>query len=67
MTEEKIGRINHLAKKAKTEGLSDAEKQEQASLRAEYIADYRKNFTGILDHTYLRHPNGKTEKLKRKP
>ena len=37
MTDEKIARINALAKKAKTEGLTDAEKKEQQELRAEYV------------------------------
>ena len=33
MNEEKIARINELARKAKTVGLSDEEKVEQAKLR----------------------------------
>ena len=35
MTDEKIKRINELARKAKAEGLTDEEKQEQALLRRE--------------------------------
>ena len=46
MTDEKIARINALAKKAKTEGLTDAEKKEQQALRAEYVADFRKELEG---------------------
>ena len=38
MTDEKIARINALAKKSRTpEGLTAEEKAEQASLRREYI------------------------------
>ena len=38
MTKEKIARINELAKKSRTEeGLTEAEKAEQAALRREYI------------------------------
>ena len=50
MTDEKIQRINELAKKAKTEGLTDEEKAEQQALRQEYIEAYRrsKNATIIM-------------------
>ena len=37
MTPEKIARINELAKKKKTEGLTPEEAVEQAKLREEYI------------------------------
>ena len=51
MTQEKIKRINELAKKAKTpEGLSEAELKERAELRAEYLADVRKNLKAQLDN-----------------
>ena len=39
MTNEKIARINELAKKSKTTGLTEAEKAEQQALRREYIDD----------------------------
>ena len=38
MTQEKINRINELYHKSKATGLTDAEKEEQAMLRREYIA-----------------------------
>ena len=41
MTEEKIARINALAKKSKTTGLTEAEKAEQQTLRQEYLADIK--------------------------
>ena len=37
MDEKKIARINLLYRKSKTEGLTEAEKKEQADLRREYI------------------------------
>ncbi len=43
-----IKRINELANKAKIEGLNDAEKSEQASLRAEYLAKFRDGFKSQL-------------------
>lgn len=50
MTDEKIKRINALAKKAREEGLTDAEKAEQKTLRDEYIAIFRKNLKAQLDN-----------------
>lgn len=49
MTKEKIARINELAKKAKAEGLSDAEKAEQQALRDEYRAEFRASLEAQLD------------------
>ncbi|MCD7918981.1 MAG: DUF896 domain-containing protein [Clostridiales bacterium] len=54
MTQEKIDRINALARKAKTpEGLTAAEKAEQAALRQEYVAAVRTSLRGQLDNTYV--------------
>ena len=43
MEQEKIDRINELAKKKKEEGLTEAEAAEQAALREEYIEGYRRS------------------------
>ena len=64
MTDEKIARINALAKKSKTEGLTEAEKQEQQALRAEYIADFRKNLKSQLDNTVVISPDGTSYRLR---
>ncbi|MCD8366518.1 MAG: DUF896 domain-containing protein [Clostridiales bacterium] len=54
MTQEKIDRINALARKSKTpEGLTAAEKAEQAALRQEYVAAVRASLRGQLDNTYV--------------
>ena len=59
MEKAKIDRINALAAKAKTsEGLTDAELAEQKALRAEYIAEFRASFTGILENTVIQYPDG---------
>ena len=47
MNEKKIQRINELARKKKTVGLTGAEKVEQAELRKEYIEGYRRS---LLHH-----------------
>lgn len=49
LQKEKIDRINYLAKKAKTEGLTNLEKKEQKELREEYLKAFRKNFKSQLD------------------
>jgi len=63
---ERLDRINELAAKAKKEGLTPAEKEEQARLRQEYLAQFRANFRGILDNTSIHRPDGSVESLKRK-
>ncbi|MCD8181710.1 MAG: DUF896 domain-containing protein [Firmicutes bacterium] len=49
MEREKIERINHLAKKAKTVGLTDEELSERDSLRREYLDAIRQSFKQTLD------------------
>jgi uncharacterized protein YnzC (UPF0291/DUF896 family) len=44
-------RINVLARKAKTVGLTDEEKAEQAKLRDEFRAAFRRNFGLQLENT----------------
>ena len=49
MNKEKIERINELAKKSRTaEGLTEAEKAEQAALRQEYRDGVKANLEGQL-------------------
>ena len=51
MTQEKIARINELAKKSKTTGLTEAEKAEQQALRREYIDDMKASLRAQLANT----------------
>lgn len=44
-------RINELAKKEKTVGLTDEEKAEQKRLRDEFRAEFRKNLALQLENT----------------
>ena len=66
MEQSKIDRINALAKKAKTEGLTEAETAERKALREEYIASYRKSLRAQLDNMVIVEPNGERRKLKPK-
>ena len=54
MTNEKIARINELARKSKTTGLTEAEKAEQQALRQEYVADVKASLRAQLNNTSIR-------------
>lgn len=58
-----IERINFLAKKAKTEGLTEEEKQEQTKLRREYINSVVGNLRSQLDNTYTLDKDGNEVKI----
>lgn len=66
MTEEKIKRINALAHKAKSVGLTDEEKQEQAVLRREYIDSFKASLIGQLENTYIVDEKGNKRKVEKK-
>ena len=53
MEQSKIDRINVLARKSKTEGLTEEEKAEQAVLRREYIDSVKASLCAHLDNTYI--------------
>ncbi len=65
MTNDKlIVRINELAKKAKTVGLTEDEIKERDKLRKEYIKNFREQFkTEILDNIYIVEKDGTETKL----
>jgi uncharacterized protein YnzC (UPF0291/DUF896 family) len=58
MNQESINRINELAKKAKTVGLTADEKIEQAKLRQEFIANVRMNLRSQLDNIDMQEKDG---------
>lgn len=63
MEQKKIDRINELARKSKSEGLTDEEKAEQTGLRNEYRAEIRMSLGSQLDNTYIMTPDGKKTKV----
>ena len=66
MKQEHIDRINALARKAKTEGLTPEETEERDALRKAYIADFRKSLETHLENTYVVDQHGNKTKLKKK-
>ena len=63
---EVIARINELARKAKTTGLTPEELQERDRLRRIYIDSVKANLVGQLENTYIVEPDGSKKKLSRK-
>ena len=61
-----IARINELAKKAKTEGLTPEETAERDKLRRIYIDSVKQNLIGQLDNTYIVDAKGNKTPLKKK-
>lgn len=67
MEKEKVDRINELARKKKTVGLTEAEVLEQAELRRQYLADFREGMKQMLDQVYIQQEDGEYKKLEKKP
>lgn len=66
MEREKIDRINELARKKMTVGLTQAEAEEQAILRREYLDGFRANMEDILKNTVIQRPDGTKAPLQKK-
>ncbi|MBR5089683.1 MAG: DUF896 domain-containing protein [Ruminiclostridium sp.] len=67
MDKQKIERINYLARKSKTQPLSDEEKAEQTELRNEYRAYMRNGYMSEFSNTYIVDENGNKRPLIKKP
>lgn len=70
MDQKTIDRINELARRSKSTGLSQEEKEEQARLRKEYIAAIRGNLRAQLDRIDVKEQDGSIvnlgEKIRRR-
>lgn len=65
MDQTRIKRINELARKSKTEGLTNEEKQEQQNLRQEYIKEFKSGLKSTLDSIVIVDKDGNRKILKR--
>lgn len=63
---EVIARINELAAKTKTVGLTEEETQERDKLRRIYIDSHKASLVGQLENTYIVYPDGSKKKVERK-
>ncbi|MBO4925631.1 MAG: DUF896 domain-containing protein [Clostridia bacterium] len=67
MDKRDIDRINELARKKKTVGLTWDELEEQTRLRRQYIDEFKANLRATLDQVYIEREDGTYEKLQKKP
>ena len=63
---DRLKRINELAHKAKTVGLTAEEIKERDKLRKEYLEDFRKRTRGQLENIVLVDEDGNERQLRRK-
>lgn len=66
MSTDRLKRINELARKKKSTGLTLEEETERKKLHKEYLAAFRKNVEMQLDNVYIVDNNGKEHRLKKK-
>ena len=63
MKQEQIDRINALYRKSQAEGLTAAEKEEQAMLRKAYVADVKRNLVAQLNNIDMQNSDGTVTNL----
>ena len=66
MTQDKIDRINELARLAKARELTAEETAERNALRREYIDSVKASLVGQLDNTYIVDEKGNKTPLNKK-
>ena len=66
MEKEQIERINELARKKKSVGLTAEELEEQAALRAQYLREFRANMEATLQAVRVEQEDGTYKPLVKK-
>ncbi len=64
VTDEEVKRINELYKKAKSEGLSEAEAEEQRELRKKYILAVKSSLHSTLNNVDIKEADGSITHLR---
>ncbi len=67
MADELLSRINALAKKKREQGLTQEEQKLQKELYAQYLKNFRENFSKQLDNVDVEYPDGTVVPLKDVP
>lgn len=65
MDKKMLNRINELAKKKKTEGLTEEEQKEQKALYKIYLGEIRQQFSATLDNVSVKEKNGNVVPFKK--
>ena len=63
----KIARINELARKKKSVGLTQNEHEEHQALHREYLDEFRESTRAMLENVRVQNPDGTVTPLKKKP
>ena len=66
MIQEKLDRINELARLKKERALTPEEISEQETLRREYITEWRKGAVQVLESVRVQMPDGRVVPLEKK-
>ncbi len=66
MEQEQIARINELARKSRTIGLTEVEVEEQQRLRTQYLREFRANMEQTLQSVRVEQEDGAYLPLKKK-
>ena len=66
MEKKDIDRINELARKKKSVGLTERETREQERLRRQYIDEFKESLRSTLDQVYIQQEDGSYQKLQKK-
>lgn len=66
MEKAQVDRINELARKKKTVGLTPDEVKEHEALRRQYIDEFKENLRLTLDSVYMEQEDGSYKKLEQK-
>lgn len=61
-----VDRINELYHKAKNEGLTPAEAEEQKTLRRQYVDNIKAGIAANMEHVSIQNPDGSITKVEKR-